>query len=610
TDYSFSVSAQDATGNTAANNPIVVTAKTIADTQAPTDFTATVGIVTSNNVELLLNATDNSGAVTYTIRYGTTTVDVAGKSAEQTSYKVSGLTAATAYSFSITAKDAVGNTASNSPIVLDATTKAGALGNDCFGKATESAEGDAFAQGYKFSFVSQGSDVLVTFELLDTKVGLVAFLFDRTNGFAETQMTNTAGNVFTTTLSNKTAGSVLTLACKFAYAGGLAVTRDFSYTVGNNCESSPSMAVTATSLTLLATNAASKTFDILSNVSWTVESDQPWLSLDKASGSNNATVTLSATANPNTTARNAQILVKSAGLTTQTIAVTQIAAVPTSECSGAAVESQDGQAFTLGYKYEFATSGNNVTVQFELLDAKDGLVAYLFNKTSGFAEIAMTHVAGSKFEATLQNQTLGATITVACKFAYANGLSVTKDLTYTVGKDCSVAKTLTLALTAINLEATADTKSFDITSDTDWSITSDQTWLTIDKSTGSHNDKITVSAPENPSSASRVATVTVAGTGVSAKTITVTQSGKIATATEIAAAAIKLYPNPVVSELQIDGLEPHTQLSIFDLNGKCLHRTEANSTSTSINVSALTKGVYYIRVSKPNSIAFAKFIKE
>jgi hypothetical protein len=94
------------------------------DTTPPTDFTATLGAVTSGSVEILLNGTDDSGAVSYTITYGTTTLTTSSNSGVQKSCIVSGLNPSTEYSFSVTAKDASGNTASNSPIVLDATTTA------------------------------------------------------------------------------------------------------------------------------------------------------------------------------------------------------------------------------------------------------------------------------------------------------------------------------------------------------------------------------------------------------------------------------------------------------------------------------------------------------
>lgn len=99
----------------------------VADTEAPTAFTATKGTVSSDQVELLLNATDNSGAVVYTISYGSgpTVVSTSGLSGVEKSYMITGLSGSTAYSFSVTAKDAANNEAANSPIVVSATTLSG-----------------------------------------------------------------------------------------------------------------------------------------------------------------------------------------------------------------------------------------------------------------------------------------------------------------------------------------------------------------------------------------------------------------------------------------------------------------------------------------------------
>jgi hypothetical protein len=94
------------------------------DTEAPVNFTAVKGAVGSDEVELLMTATDNSGAVNFEITYGTNSVTVGGVSGVQKSYSIGNLQGATTYSFSVTAKDATGNSASNSPIVITATTLA------------------------------------------------------------------------------------------------------------------------------------------------------------------------------------------------------------------------------------------------------------------------------------------------------------------------------------------------------------------------------------------------------------------------------------------------------------------------------------------------------
>ncbi len=204
---------------------------TLIDTEAPTNFTATVGAVTSSSVQLLLNANDNSGNVAYSINYNGTTINVANPAGNQKSVIVSNLSPSTNYTFSITALDLSGNSYISNPILINATTT-GVIG--CSGTSTTAQIG-SFSTGYNHTFETLGTDVKITFELLDTdKVGVVAFLWKQ-SPFTETQMTNVSGNIFTKTIAGQTLGATISYAVKFAYAGGLSVTNYYSYIVGNDC---------------------------------------------------------------------------------------------------------------------------------------------------------------------------------------------------------------------------------------------------------------------------------------------------------------------------------------------------------------------------------------
>jgi beta-glucanase (GH16 family) len=201
------------------------------DTEAPTNFTAAVGNVTSSTIELLLNATDNSGNVAYSINYGNQTINTANPSGVEKSVIVPNLMPTTTYNFSISASDVTGNQYSNNPLLLSATTT-GVTG--CSGTDTEAQQG-SFSTGYNYIFETIGNDVKITFELLDTdKVGVVAFLWRQTP-FTEYQMTNVSGSTYSYTITNQTIGAIISYAVKFAYAGGLSVTKYLTYVVGDNC---------------------------------------------------------------------------------------------------------------------------------------------------------------------------------------------------------------------------------------------------------------------------------------------------------------------------------------------------------------------------------------
>ena len=239
---------------------------TTVDLQAPTDLTATVGAITGSSVELLLNATDNSGNVTYNVAYGSGTGTAFGTSGVQKSLILANLSPNTNYTFTVTATDTAENTAVNNPILLTATTTANTT-TACAGTTSESSQG-TFATGYKYAFETIGTDVKFTFELLDAdKVGVVAYLWKQTP-FGETAMAkSTLGNIFTSTISGQTIGSTISYAVKFAYAGGMSVTKYFPYVVGSSCEtslaaSSQTFCGMATVASLVATGTALKWYDV------------------------------------------------------------------------------------------------------------------------------------------------------------------------------------------------------------------------------------------------------------------------------------------------------------------------------------------------------------
>ena len=91
---------------------------------------------------------------------------------------------------------------------------------------------------------------------------------------------------------------------------------------------------------------------------------------------------------------------------------------------------------------------------------------------------------------------------------------------------CSTGATLSVSPSAVNVAAAANSAgTFNITSNTSWTVADNQPWLTVSPTSGSNNGTVTVTAQENTSASARAATVTVSATGVPSQTVTVTQSG-------------------------------------------------------------------------------------
>ncbi|MEQ6122864.1 fibronectin type III domain-containing protein, partial [Pseudotenacibaculum sp. MALMAid0570] len=110
TAYSFTVRAKDAAGNVSGDSNIANA--TTVDTTAPSAPTSLASAnVTETTVDLSWSASSDNVAVTgYDVYQGATLLgNTAG-----TSYNVTGLTASTAYSFTVRAKDAAGNVSGDS----------------------------------------------------------------------------------------------------------------------------------------------------------------------------------------------------------------------------------------------------------------------------------------------------------------------------------------------------------------------------------------------------------------------------------------------------------------------------------------------------------------
>ena len=108
TAYSFYVKAKDAAANSSvASTTVNATTAGTTDTVAPTAPTSLIASGTTSTTTNLswTAATDNTAVTGYDVYQGATLK----ATVTTTTYAVTGLTASTAYSFSVKAKDAAGN---------------------------------------------------------------------------------------------------------------------------------------------------------------------------------------------------------------------------------------------------------------------------------------------------------------------------------------------------------------------------------------------------------------------------------------------------------------------------------------------------------------------
>ena len=91
-----------------------------------------------------------------------------------------------------------------------------------------------------------------------------------------------------------------------------------------NINEMPGYKLSATNLILNAENGSTAFASITSDVFWTANSDQDWLTLNPVSGTGTNTITFTAQGNTSVASRVASVTISSAGVPSQTITVTQI----------------------------------------------------------------------------------------------------------------------------------------------------------------------------------------------------------------------------------------------------------------------------------------------
>jgi mannan endo-1,4-beta-mannosidase len=85
---------------------------------------------------------------------------------------------------------------------------------------------------------------------------------------------------------------------------------------------------------------------------------------------------------------------------------------------------------------------------------------------------------------------------------------------------------LTASPTTLTFGSGASSSAVAVTANVSWTVTDNQTWISVSPTAGSNNGSFTVSVIANTGTTSRSGTVTVSGTGVPARTITVNQASQ------------------------------------------------------------------------------------
>ena len=358
---------------------------------------------------------------------------------------------------------------------------------------------------------------------------------------------------------------------------------------------SATLSITPSTLSIASAANSTKTFDIISNTSWTLSSNAVWLKADSTSGTANKTIKLTAQANTTTNTRTTTVVVSVAGLPDQVVTVTQDGIAPvlsvTPTTLNVAAPADSKVSFDI-------TSNTNWTTA-------SGQTWLSTNGSGGFGNGKITLTA----QANPNTTTRTTTVTVSAKNLPDQIVTVTQ---------AALSIVMTVSTNALTIAAPASSKkTFELTSNTTWTVTSDQAWLTPTAAAGTGNATITLTALANTTNATRKANVTIKGTGAADITVVVTQDFVSGTNNlEDEKTAFAVYPNPTSDNLSIKLTNINTlsiidKLNIFDLNGRTILSINAFDVQKTIDVSTLPTGVYSIQLmdNATQSISTRKFVK-
>jgi parallel beta-helix repeat protein len=345
-------------------------------------------------------------------------------------------------------------------------------------------------------------------------------------------------------------------------------------------QEAPVLKVSSDNLSIASDNNSTTTFNITSNINWTLTSDQSWLTASKLNGTGNSAITLSATKNPDITVRTAIVKVSGTGVPDQIITVSQQAAAPLLIAST--------------HTLSLAAADNSIkkfniisNTRWNAVSDKTWLTVNPSDST-GNAEITVTAAANPLVTARTAAITL-------------SGNDV-PDWIITVTQTAS-EPFLTVSTHTISFFAPASTETFDILSNISWNVTTDQPWLVPNPTLGADSATITLTAEDNKTGAERTATVFVAGNNVETQLISVTQDVffldiKGTTTSE----KIIAFPNPTSGQLTISldaSLNDEYLIEVMNDLGDVVLMTKQpkNAKTIQIDLSGYSSGLYLVRIS-------------
>ena len=263
------------------------------------------------------------------------------------------------------------------------------------------------------------------------------------------------------------------------------------------------LSVSPAELTFTA-KAEAKSLNVTSNTAWTATSSASWAKINAASGNGNAQVTVTAEENTAITQRSATITIKTAdGKASATVKVTQSAAN--------VIFSVDKNEFNV------AAAGESFSVKVT------HNIGYKINSMPDWVKQTNKTTSGNTDTFTFKAEANTSTAAREGVIVFCNDNNECVPVTV---KQVGANATLSVSPASMTFTAKSESKTFTVTSNTDWTMTSDAAWVKLSATDGSGNAQVTVTAEENTATKQRIATITLkTKDGKTTATVKLSQNG-------------------------------------------------------------------------------------
>jgi hypothetical protein len=420
----------------------------------------------------------------------------------------------------------------------------------------------------------------------------------------------------------------------------------------------PSLVVTPGSLNIAATASNTITFGITTSLGWTLESDQTWLTASSASGTGNATITLTSTDNTALAVRTANVTVTGSDASVKTVVVTQngaaVSDAPTPTVSASKVKAVFSDAYTPVAAAFDNWYGTDMTEESSVTPANkvkkvSSICCFGYNLTDkNLSSMTTLHV--DIYPTTLASLNIGI-VSNGEKKVFKNLTpnqwnSINIPLADYTGADLANVAQIGFwdmsgafymdnlyfynSSTGVSLTLNVDTKGAGLVAGDkiyvagtfpDWvepgqpgsiemlGINTDGIYsVTLDVPAGTKAFKFFKNAGWNGGEWIGDPNRSLVVNGDKVADYVWGSLGLVSLRDNKPSDKIRLYPNPVRSNLFVDGLPQNATVKIYDMKGKLV--VNRQNGDNQIDVNNLSKGVYSIQIVGKNGITTKKFVKE